>query len=98
MAHPPAPVPTVVLAAGFHGAPGSPPDPGFEELWQERQREQARVLQARFIAVPEADHFLHQDRPQLVLEEIYQVVEAARNPNTWGAPTPGRETTGTPVT
>ena len=34
MAHPPAQVPTVVLAAGFHGAPGAPPDPAFEDLWQ----------------------------------------------------------------
>jgi pimeloyl-ACP methyl ester carboxylesterase len=97
MAHLPAPVPAVVLAAGFHGAPGSPPDPIFEELWQERQREQARVLDARFLTVPEADHFLHQDRPELVLEAIHQVVEAARNPNTWTAPTPGAGATGTPA-
>src|SRR5215212_6374691 len=47
MAHPPAPVPTVVLAAGFHGAPGAPPDAAFEDLWQELQREQAWELNAR---------------------------------------------------
>ena len=82
MAHPPPPVPTVVLAAGFHGAQGAPPDATFEELWQELQREQARDLDARFVPVPEADHFLHQDRPQVVVEAIDQLVEAVRHPST----------------
>ena len=53
MAHPPAPVPTVVLAAGLHGAPGAPPDPAFEDLWAELQRGQARALDARLVSVPE---------------------------------------------
>jgi pimeloyl-ACP methyl ester carboxylesterase len=97
MAHPPALVPSVVLAAGFHGAAGAPPDPVFEDLWAELQREQARVLDARFIAVPEADHFLQHDRPELVVQAIRQVVEAVRDPDTWVAPTPLRRTTGTPV-
>jgi pimeloyl-ACP methyl ester carboxylesterase len=97
MAHPPAPVPAVVLAAGFHRAPGAPPDPAFEDLWQELQREQARVLDARFLPVPEADHFLQQDRPGLVIQAIQQVVEAMRDPGAWAvrASTPGRP--GTPV-
>jgi pimeloyl-ACP methyl ester carboxylesterase len=97
MAHPPAPVPTVVLAAGFHGAPGAPPDPAFEDLWQELQREQARVLDARFVPVPEADHFLQQDRPEQVIAAIRQVVEAERDPGAWAArvSTPGPP--GTPV-
>jgi pimeloyl-ACP methyl ester carboxylesterase len=89
MAHPPAPVPTVVLAAGFHGAPGAPPDPVFEELWNKLQREQARVLDAHFVPVSEADHFLQQDRPELVIEAIRQVVEAMRDPSTCIPPTPG---------
>jgi pimeloyl-ACP methyl ester carboxylesterase len=88
MAHPPALVPTVVLAAGFHGAPGATPDPAFEDLWARLQREQARVLDARFIPVPEADHFLQQDRPEVVIEAIHQVVEAGRNPSAWTLATP----------
>ena len=32
MAHPPALARTIVLAAGFHGAPGTPPDAAFEDL------------------------------------------------------------------
>jgi pimeloyl-ACP methyl ester carboxylesterase len=76
MAHPPALVPSVVLAAGFHGAAGAPPDPAFEDLWAELQREQARVLDARLIPVPEGDHFLQHDRPELVVEAIRQVVVA----------------------
>ena len=81
MAHPRPLVPTVVLAAGFHGTPGAPPDPAFEELWHELQRKQARELTGHFVAVPEADHFLQQDRPEPVIEAIRQVVEAVRNPN-----------------
>src|SRR5215204_4463501 len=83
MAHPPAPVPTIVLAAGFHGAPGTAPDAAFEALWQELQREQARVLDAQLVSVPEGDHFLQLDRPELVVEAIRQVVEAVRDPGTW---------------
>src|SRR5215207_8057097 len=78
MAHPPAPVPTVVLAAGLHGAPGASPDPAFEDLWAELQREQARVLDARFVPVLEGDHFIQQDRPEVVIEAIHQVVEGVR--------------------
>jgi pimeloyl-ACP methyl ester carboxylesterase len=97
MAHPLTPVPTVVLAAGFHGAPDAPPDPAFEDLWQELQQEQARVLAARFVPVPEADHFLQQDRPELVIEAIHQVVEAVRNPGAWATPASVSGTTGTPL-
>jgi pimeloyl-ACP methyl ester carboxylesterase len=93
MAHPPAAVPTVVLAAGFHGAPGALPDPTFEDLWTELQREQARTLDARFVPVPEADHFLQQDRPEVVIEAIRQVVEGVRDPRAWTPPTPVRDTT-----
>jgi pimeloyl-ACP methyl ester carboxylesterase len=97
MAHPPAPAPAVVLAAGFHGAPGAPPDPGFEDLWQELQREQARALDARFVPVPEADHFLQQDRPELVIQAIQQVVEVVRDPGAWAARASTPVTTGTPA-
>jgi pimeloyl-ACP methyl ester carboxylesterase len=96
MAHPPTAVPTVVLAAGFHGAPGAPPDTAFEDLWQELQQEQARVLDARFVPVPEGDHFLQQDRPEQVTEAIHQVVEAVRAPGAWAAPAAAPGTTGTP--
>src|SRR5829696_87334 len=85
MAHPSALVPTVVLAAGFHGAPDAPPDAAFEDRWQELQREQAWELEARFVPVLEGDHFLQQDRPEQVIEAIRQVVEAVRNPDTWVA-------------
>jgi pimeloyl-ACP methyl ester carboxylesterase len=97
MAHPPASVPTVVLAAGFHGAPGAPPDPAFEDLWVELQREQARVLDARFVLVPDADHFLQQDRPEVMIDAVRQVVEGVRDPDVWTPPTSGPGTTGTPL-
>jgi pimeloyl-ACP methyl ester carboxylesterase len=97
MAHLPSSVPTVVLAAGIHGAQDAPPDPVFEDLWAELQREQARVLDARFVLVPEADHFLQFDRPELVIEAIRQVVEAVREPDTRVVPTSEPHTTGTPV-
>ncbi len=97
MAHPPAAVPTVVLAAGFHGAADAPSDPAFEELWNELQRKQARELTAHFVPVPEADHFLQQDHPELVIEAIRQVVEAVRDPGTWIPPTSGMGPSGTPL-
>jgi pimeloyl-ACP methyl ester carboxylesterase len=87
LANPAPPVPTVVLAAGRHGAPGVPPDPGFEALWQELQREQARALQARFVPVLDGDHVIHRDRPALVVDRIREVVEAVRTPAS-GAATP----------
>jgi len=97
MAHPLAPVPTVVLAAGFHGAPGAPPDAAFEVLWQELQQEQARVLNARIVSVPESDHFLQQDRPELVIEAIRQVIEAMRDPDARATSESAPDTIGTPV-
>ena len=97
MAHPPALVPTVVLAAGLHGAPDAPPDPAFEELWAELQREQARALDARLLSVPEGDHFLQLDRPELVIEAIRQVVEAVRDPGSWVASPSESHAAGTPV-
>jgi pimeloyl-ACP methyl ester carboxylesterase len=97
MAHSPARVPAVVLAAGFHGAPDAPPDPAFEDLWAELQQEQARALDARLVSVPDGDHFLQLDRPELVIEAIRQMVEAVRNPDTWGASPSEPQATGTPV-
>jgi pimeloyl-ACP methyl ester carboxylesterase len=96
MAHPPVPIPTVVLVAGVHGAPGEPPDPAAERLWSDRQREQARVLGAQVVSIPEANHFLHQDRPDLVIAAIARIVEAVRHPETWTMPAPAVETTSTP--
>ena len=97
MAHPPAPVPTIVLAAGFHGAPGTAPDAAFEALWQELQQDQAREFDACFVSVPEGDHFLQQDRPELVIEAIHQVVEVVLDPGAWAEPPSAPGTTGTPV-
>ena len=97
MAHPPVMLPTVVLAAGFHGAAGAPPDPAFEDLWAELQREQAQVLDARLISVPEGDHFLQYDRPELVVEAIRQVIETVRDPGSWVASPSEPQATGTPV-
>jgi pimeloyl-ACP methyl ester carboxylesterase len=96
LANPSPPVPTVVLAAGRHGAPGAPPDPEFEALWQELQREQADALQARFVPVLDSDHFIHQDRPALVVDAIRQVIEAARHPGAW-ATTTATPLAGTPA-
>jgi pimeloyl-ACP methyl ester carboxylesterase len=86
LAHPSAIVPTLVLAADHHGAPGGALDPRFEELWQKLQLEQARALQAQFVHVPDSDHFLHQDRPSVVVDAIMRVLDAARNPGTWETP------------
>ncbi len=81
--HPTGIVPAVVLAAGHHGPPDAPPDPDFEAAWQGLQREQADVLQASFVSLPDADHVIHRDEPAVVVESIRNVLEAVRHPNTW---------------
>ena len=41
------------------------------------------VPNARFFVAKDSSHDIHQDRPELVIEAIRQVVAGVRNPDTW---------------
>ena len=63
--------PLIVLAAG-HSVKNDP-------VWLPAQQQQARLSSnARLIVVDDSDHYIHWDRPTLVIDAIAQVVEATR--------------------
>ena len=67
-------VPLVVLTRGV-----SAPDPALESAWQELQAAHAELSSQGHLVVAEgARHFIHLDRPDLVIESIQWVVEQAR--------------------
>ncbi len=72
--HPTVIVPGVVLVAGHHDPPDAPPDPDVEAAWQGLQREQANVLQASFVSLPDADRVIHRNEPAVVVESIRNVL------------------------
>lgn len=81
-AAPPFPnVPLIVLARTVFppGPPGFPNDE-LARLWNEMQAAQAGLSRrSELIFVEGASHFIHLDRPDVVIESIRRVVEAARS-------------------
>ena len=73
-------IPLVVLT---HTVP-NPPAPGFpndalEGIWQQLQRDQAGLSsQGELVAPPGARHFIHVDRPEVVIDSIRSVVAQVR--------------------
>ena len=68
------PVPLIVLVATDHGV-----TPDLEALWQEVQRQTAALSpKGRLRIVQDAGHFIHQDRPQVVIEAVLEVMRDAR--------------------
>ncbi|MFT4038451.1 MAG: alpha/beta hydrolase [Thermomicrobiales bacterium] len=97
-------IPLIVLAAGdFTPDPDSPYPPEADALWPSL----AAALQidlahltpdARLIVVPDSGHFIHQAKPEVAISAIMAVVNAVRDPTTWGpAATPVAEPEATPV-
>jgi pimeloyl-ACP methyl ester carboxylesterase len=78
-ASPPAPaVPTVVLTSDHQfdfGARG----PETWPAWLRAQDQLARLLGARHITDTNSGHFIQGEQPQLVIEAIREIVDAARN-------------------
>ena len=73
-------IPLVVLT---HTVPNPPapafPDEALEAIWQHLQRDQAALSpQGELVAPPGAGHFIHVDRPEVVVDSIRGVVERAR--------------------
>jgi pimeloyl-ACP methyl ester carboxylesterase len=50
-------------------------------MWQALQADQAGlVANSRHVAAERSGHYIQQDRPDLVIDAVRQVVEAVRNP------------------
>ncbi len=66
-------LPITVLAAM---RPGPGASAGSQQLWLEEQRAFAdRALNARYVEVPDASHYIHRQRQDLVLSEIRALID-----------------------
>jgi pimeloyl-ACP methyl ester carboxylesterase len=85
------PVPLVVLTHGIPDDPAERP-PGWpmdeeERIFRELHAEIAALVPgARHVIAEQSRHSIHQEQPELVIESILDVVEAARDPATWATP------------
>ena len=73
-------MPLIALKHGISFDPGGEPVPSIERLWgrlQERQRE-AQPRGPRRRRAPQSHHRIAEDQPELVVDAIREVVEAAR--------------------
>lgn len=58
---------------------------GFEAAWRKGQDELAALLpDARHVVANESDHYIQIEQPDLVIDAVRQVVEAVRDPASWG--------------
>jgi pimeloyl-ACP methyl ester carboxylesterase len=85
------PIPLVVVSAGQSIDPaGLPPDWPVEEhqqLRRELSEDLAELVpNARHVVAERSGHYVHQTEPEVVVEAIREVVEAARDPGTWATP------------
>jgi pimeloyl-ACP methyl ester carboxylesterase len=80
------PMPLSVLS---HGVPFAAPFPGWpasemEALMLALQDDLATLVpNARHVIAHRSGHDIHQDQPDLVIEEIRRVVDAVRDPDAW---------------
>ena len=89
-------LPLVVLSRGIPMSAELPPEmlselppdfpwDTFETGWQEMQVDLAALVPgARQVIATESGHYVQVDQPALVIEAVRQVVEAVRDPATWG--------------
>ena len=85
------PMPLVVLSHGRWADPADRP-PGWplaeeERIFRELHEELVRLVpDGRHVLAEGIGHDIHQERPELVVEAIRQVVVAVRDPRTWATP------------
>ncbi len=71
------PYPVTVIAA-TKPSPGA--SEGFQDVWRATARQfAARVTNGRYVEVPATAHYVHQEHPELVEQEIERVVEAGHD-------------------
>jgi pimeloyl-ACP methyl ester carboxylesterase len=84
------PMPLIVLSAGQTDPATYPEGWPLEEetqLHDELQQDLASLVPGgRLIVAEQSTHYIHQTRPDLVLDAIRQVVDAVRDPMTWATP------------
>ena len=57
----------------------------FERAWREGQDELATLLpDSRHVIATESDHYIQIEQPDLVIDAVRRVVEAVRDPASWG--------------
>jgi pimeloyl-ACP methyl ester carboxylesterase len=98
------PLPSLPLVVLTHGVPVGaelppemrselPPDfpwDTFETVWQELQAGLAALEpNARQVIATESGHYIQLQQPELVIDAVRTVVEAVRDPSTWGTPQAG---------
>jgi pimeloyl-ACP methyl ester carboxylesterase len=92
--HPLPAMPLVVISRGKPVAlpPDVPSDfsPGdFERAWSEAQAGLAALVpNARHEVATESDHYVQVEQPALVIAAVREVVDAVRDPASWGQATP----------
>jgi pimeloyl-ACP methyl ester carboxylesterase len=66
------------VPAGFSPA-------AFEAAWREGQDELAALVpDAHHVIAKESDHYIQIEQPDLVIDAVRQVIEAVRDPASWG--------------
>ena len=73
------PVPLIALKHGISFDPGGEPVPSIERLWGRLQEANAKLSPTGRVVVAERSHHrIAEDQPELVVDAIREVVEAAR--------------------
>lgn len=87
-------MPLVVLSRGQAMAmppdlPGGLTGKGLEDAWTKGQAFLADLLPGtRHVIARESEHYIQLQQPELVIEAVREVVEAVRDPASWGQATP----------
>ena len=96
-------IPLVILSRGQAMAmpadlPGGLSGGMLEAAWQSAQEELAGLLpDARHVIATESEHYIQLQQPQLVIDAIQAVVDAARDPATWLVQSGATASPSTPV-
>jgi len=74
------PVPLIALEHGISFDPGGEPVPSIERLWGRLQEANAKLSpEGRVVVAKQSHHRIAEDQPELVVDAIREVVEAARS-------------------
>ncbi len=67
--------------------PGGLTGEGLEHAWTVEQDRLAALLpDARHVVAHESEHYIQLQQPELVIEAVREVVDAVRDPVSWGLP------------
>jgi pimeloyl-ACP methyl ester carboxylesterase len=80
-------VPLYVLMSGKkREGKGDWPYAEWDRLWREQQEDLARLTSSgKFLVAEQSGHYIHTERPELVITSIQEVLAAVRNNAQWAA-------------